>query len=122
MDPAFVFWQVDLRPVRQVQHRFAEECPRREVGAGINREPLWREIRHQALRRRCSCVDVDGAIPNQHDRYVAAQRPRGRRNDLFEYGLRVGRRLADDAQDLRRRSLLASRLSQFGLALRERRS
>ncbi len=110
VDAAFVFWQVDLRPVRQVQHRLGEEGARGKVGARVDRDALGSEVRDWTLRRRPGRMDVGVAFAKQHERHVAPEQTRGGDNDPFEHRPRVGRRLADDAEDLGRRGLPRQRL------------
>jgi hypothetical protein len=106
-----VLGQVDDRPVRQVQHCLVEDRARGKVGVRIDREPLGREVRHRALRRRPSRVDVGVAFAKQHERHVAAEQTRGGDDNPFEHRPGVGRRLADDAQDFGRRGLPSQRLT-----------
>jgi len=103
-----------------VQHRLGEEGARGKVGARIDRDTLGREVRHRAFRRRPGRVNIGVAFAKQHERHVAAQKSRRRDDDPLKHRLRVGRRLADDAEDLGRGRLPRHRLGEFAFALGKR--
>ena len=65
-------------------------------------------------------MDVSVAFAEQHERHVAAEQTRSGDNNQFKHGPCIGRRLADDLQDLGRRVLPRQRLGEFTLALGER--
>jgi hypothetical protein len=83
---------------------------RGKIGVRIDRHARAPDIDNPALRCPCGRGDKDIALAKQHNRHFAAEHMLGGFDDSFEHGPRVGRRLADDAQDFRCRGLPLQRL------------
>ena len=107
MDPALVFRQFHLGPIRDVQHRFALEHPGRKVAGRIDwlgREHGGFHVNIELWSGRNSTA-VRGAIAAHQECARAGNHTQGRVDNGIEHRLHVGVRTTDHTQDLSRRGL-----------------
>ena len=105
LHPALVLGHVDRRPIREIKHRLAEDGPGRETGGCIEGILALQQDRKRAFGRGDRRVPPALSVGEHDEGEVAMQQPRGGAHDALEHRPRVGRRLADDPQDLRGRGL-----------------
>ena len=102
--------QRECRPIRQVQHGFGQDRPRRKVVVGIDGHARCHEREDPAGRIGASHGRDRVAVGSQHVGAVADEQLHRRLDDRIEHRGHIGGRLADDAQDVGRGRLLCQRL------------